>query len=327
MDARLSVEFPRHPKTKKIVRRLGPAGGYAVVCLILWARSNRPDGDLSGMTSEDIELSVDWTGEPDALVREMADVGFLDGSEKSYRLHDWSKHQPWSAGEETRSLKAKWNAIKRHHGEAEADRKVPEWAAIRSTENVEKGDANSIENDAASNAASTEEDEKPPATSIAISIATEQAQQCTGGARRIAPFPSPSPLPTSKDQSPIGDLSPATAAPLPDDPQSEETDPPGVPPCPVKRIIAAYHEALPELPAVRAFPETAERMLRTRWREEPERQSVEWWRSFFGYVRTCPFLVGGRTDFTADLIWLVRPSNFAKVLNGNYEARKESAHA
>ncbi len=132
----------------------------------------------------------------------------------------------------------------------------------------------------------------------------------------------------SKDEPPIGGLSPATAAPLPDDlpRQSEETDPPGVPPCPVKRIIAAYHEALPELPAVRAFPETAERMLRTRWREEPERQSVEWWASFFGYVRTCPFLVGGRTDFTADLIWLVRPSNFAKVLNGNYEA-KVVAHA
>ena len=49
-DARLSASFPTHPKTKKLMRRLGAAGPWALVCLFLWARMNRADGDLSGMT-------------------------------------------------------------------------------------------------------------------------------------------------------------------------------------------------------------------------------------------------------------------------------------
>jgi hypothetical protein len=130
-DARLSTGLPGHPKTKKLVRRLGPAAGWSLVCLILWARANRPDGDLEGMTAEDIELAADWAGDNDALVRELASVGFLDGSDGAYQLHDWAEHQPWSAGSDLRSLKAKWNAVKRHHGESEANRQVPEYAAIR----------------------------------------------------------------------------------------------------------------------------------------------------------------------------------------------------
>jgi hypothetical protein len=45
-----------------------------------------------------------------------------------------------------RSAKARWNAVKRHHGVREADRQVPEWAVIRKTE----ADAASKENDAGS---------------------------------------------------------------------------------------------------------------------------------------------------------------------------------
>ena len=68
VDARLLASFPSHPKTKKLLRRLGPAGPWALVCLFLWARMNRPDGDLSGMCSEDVELACDWTGDVGALV-------------------------------------------------------------------------------------------------------------------------------------------------------------------------------------------------------------------------------------------------------------------
>lgn len=131
--------------------------------------------------------------------------------------------------------------------------------------------------------------------------------------------PSHKPLATSQEatdvastESTVVDLSPEPAAPDSDD---------GMPRCPTKRIIALYHEVLPELPPVQEFPEASVKMLRQRWRSDPERQSLDWWRGFFEYVRKCPFLVGERTDFTADLLWLVRPTNFAKVLNGNYEER------
>ena len=128
-DARLSTGLPGHPKTKKLVRRLGPAAGWSLVCLILWARANRPDGDLEGMTAEDIELAADWAGDNDALVRELASVGFLDGSDGAYQLHDWAEHQPWSAGAEARSEKAKWAALCRRHGRQEAAQLMPEYAA------------------------------------------------------------------------------------------------------------------------------------------------------------------------------------------------------
>ncbi|MFN6506306.1 hypothetical protein [Xanthomonas translucens] len=128
-DARLSVGLPGHPKTKKLIRRLGASAGWSLVCLILWARANRADGDLTGMSAEDIELAADWGGENDALVRELASVGFLDGEEGVYRLHDWAEHQPWSAGSEARADRAKWSALCRRHGREEAARLMPEYAA------------------------------------------------------------------------------------------------------------------------------------------------------------------------------------------------------
>lgn len=124
-DARIMTALPSHPKTKKLIRRLGDAGAWYLVRLFLWAAENRADGDLSGMTAEDIELAVDWPGDAGVFVAALAAVGFLDGKEGARSIHDWSEHNPWVAGFESRSEKARWNAIKRHHGEAEADRLVP----------------------------------------------------------------------------------------------------------------------------------------------------------------------------------------------------------
>ena len=109
-DARLSTGLPSHPKTKKLIRRLGQSAAWNLVCLILWAADNRSDGDLSGMSIEDIELASDWLGEDGALVDALVAVRFLDGADGSITLHDWHEHNPWAAGAEARSAKARWNA-------------------------------------------------------------------------------------------------------------------------------------------------------------------------------------------------------------------------
>ncbi len=88
--------------------------------------------------------------------------------------------------------------------------------------------------------------------------------------------------------------------------------------CPHREIIAAYHEILPELPKVRVWNDPHRTQLRARWREAKERQSTEWWREFFEFVRQSPFLMGEKKDWRADLMWLVRKSNIVKVLNGRY---------
>ena len=128
-DARLSSSFPTHPKTKKLLRRLGPAGPWALVCLFLWARMNRPDGDLSGMTAEDVELACDWSGDEGALVAALLSVGFLDGEEGGYAIHDWAEHQPWSAGAEDRKQSSAWAALCKRYGRAGAAERMPEYAA------------------------------------------------------------------------------------------------------------------------------------------------------------------------------------------------------
>ncbi len=133
-------------------------------------------------------------------------------------------------------------------------------------------------------------------------------------------------IPDSKDEPAIAGLSPAA----PDDGESAGGDddsgeqPNGRPPCPQQRIVALYHEILPELRQVRDWNETRRRLLARRWAEHPERQELGWWRGFFEYVRGSDFLMGKTTGrdgrpFDCDLEWLVRPTNFAKVIEGKYE--------
>jgi hypothetical protein len=66
--------------------------------------------------------------------------------------------------------------------------------------------------------------------------------------------------------------------------------------------------------------------LRARWRENSDRQSLEWWRDYFAYVRECDFLMGrkngrGGEPFECDLEWLIKPRNLVKVIEGKYENR------
>ncbi len=96
-DARISTTLPRHPKTVKLRRRLEERGCWALVCLFLWVADSRPDGNLSGMSDEDIAIAADWGGAPGVLVQALMDVGFLDGEPGRFFIHDWMEHNPFAA--------------------------------------------------------------------------------------------------------------------------------------------------------------------------------------------------------------------------------------
>lgn len=128
IDARISTGLPAHPKTKKLARRLGAAGPLGCIYLFLWAAANRSDGDLTGLSDEDIELAIDWAGGEGAFVAAMVEVGFLDGAEGARQIHDWAEHNPWAAGAEARSEKSRWAALCKQHGRQEAARQMPEYA-------------------------------------------------------------------------------------------------------------------------------------------------------------------------------------------------------
>jgi len=103
--------------------------------------------------------------------------------------------------------------------------------------------------------------------------------------------------------------------------------------CRSQQIIDLYHEHLPMLPRVEVMTERRKRSLAARWREvladesikgkpEPGELALEWFGNFFQYAARSPFLTGKSKEWRATFDWLINPSNFAKVVEGNYHARK-----
>jgi hypothetical protein len=119
-DARISTALPSHPKTRKLRKRLGVEGCWALVCLFLWVADNRADGSLAGLSDEDIELAADWNGEAGAFALVLAEVGFLDGPADSRIVHDWHDHNPWAADRGKRVEKAR-KAAQARWGEVDAN--------------------------------------------------------------------------------------------------------------------------------------------------------------------------------------------------------------
>lgn len=93
---------------------------------------------------------------------------------------------------------------------------------------------------------------------------------------------------------------------------------------PYQKIVELYEQILPELPVVNILNDTRKSHIRARWNEHPNHQSLEFWKDFFEYVRASDFLMGkaypkdGGRPFRANIDWLLKPVNFAKVTEGNY---------
>jgi uncharacterized protein YdaU (DUF1376 family) len=107
----------------------------------------------------------------------------------------------------------------------------------------------------------------------------------------------------------------------------------GLLPCPHEEIIGLFHKVLPELPEVRVWNQTRQGYLKARWRElvtehkwETKEQGLEWFEKFFTWVRASKFLMGkvparpGARAFECELEWLLRPNNWAKLIEGKYHA-------
>ncbi|WP_394780001.1 hypothetical protein [Undibacterium sp.] len=96
--------------------------------------------------------------------------------------------------------------------------------------------------------------------------------------------------------------------------------------CPHQEIIALYHQVLPQCPKVRDWTHGRAVQLRARWNEDRTRQSMDYWRLFFEYVAGSHFLTGraqhpGSRPFMADLAWMTKAVNFAKIREGHYDNR------
>lgn len=114
-----------------------------------------------------------------------------------------------------------------------------------------------------------------------------------------------------------------------------------MPTCPHQKILDLFAKHLPELPQPK--PELwngkNSEALKARWRwvltakrkngtryAQSQTEAIEWFDRFFGYVAGSDFLSGRSGKWiSCDLGWLLKESNFAKVVQGNYENQKVAA--
>ncbi|MBK59405.1 MAG: helix-turn-helix domain-containing protein [Pseudomonas sp.] len=94
---------------------------------------------------------------------------------------------------------------------------------------------------------------------------------------------------------------------------------------PVQAIVDLFNETLPEMPTVVLINKGRQATVKARWNDSEVHQDLDFWREFFESVRSSDFLMGktqGRDGkpFRCSFDWLLCPSNFVKVVEGNYHA-------
>jgi uncharacterized protein YdaU (DUF1376 family) len=127
------------------------------------------------------------------------------------------------------------------------------------------------------------------------------------------PTPTPTPTPTSSDSPKNLSRTGARYAALPLH----------------TAIVALYHELLPAMPKVKVWTDRRRKSLDARIRERVSEgkpaDQPQYWRGFFEQVAASEFLTGRTGTWQADLEWLIRPENFAKVIEGRYANRSTTS--
>lgn len=112
-----------------------------------------------------------------------------------------------------------------------------------------------------------------------------------------------------------------------------------IPDCPHQQIIDLYSKILPTMPIPRIWDGKRSDNLRARWRwlltakntdgkpyATDSASGIAFFERFFGYVANSDFLSGRDGKWQGcDLAWLVKAENFAKVIEGKYENKREAA--
>ncbi|MFM7010863.1 MAG: hypothetical protein ACKO0Z_16330 [Betaproteobacteria bacterium] len=109
-----------------------------------------------------------------------------------------------------------------------------------------------------------------------------------------------------------------------------------LPTCPQSEILGLFSEKLPELPQPRIWNGVREKNLSSRWRwviddlakkgkPSDKQAGIDFFGRMFSYIRSSDFLMGrGPGSWGAcSLGWIVKPENFAKIIEGQYENKSE----
>lgn len=284
---KMRVDLRTHPKVVRMATALGAdnlriVGALHAVWSIFDAHSS--DGFLDGYTFKAIDKELGFRN----FSREMNAIGWLiDVDGKGLEAPRFDEHNGQSA-----KRRAQETERKRLEREAE---KEAEKAATKSGQTSASDADKSV----------TREEKR-----------REEIEKETTAAARL--------VDQAADAS---SLDPQTQ--LPGTPPKPK--PYAVPDCPYAALLEAYHRELAMLPTVSVLNDARREHMRARWREvcALERfdatQGLEWFAWYFAHVAKSKLLTGrgkpnrdtGRV-WHATFDWLLLPTNFAKVIDGNY---------
>jgi hypothetical protein len=94
--------------------------------------------------------------------------------------------------------------------------------------------------------------------------------------------------------------------------------------CPFAAIFDLFRECLPELPKPIKVTTARKAQLKARWLGGYQASSglksdcSAFWEGFFQFIRQSDFLMGRNGKFQATFDWIIKESNFVKILEGNY---------
>ena len=93
--------------------------------------------------------------------------------------------------------------------------------------------------------------------------------------------------------------------------------------CPYQAIQNMFNRICISYPRVRGIDGKRRQLVSGRWTSYPD---LEVFRQVFENAESSSFMKGqGRNGWTADFDWMMKPSNFQKVLEGNYNDRPQGA--
>lgn len=120
----LDLDYFEHPKTRRLIRRLGD--GAELLPLKLWiyvGKYHAEDGLLAGYSEQEIESIIQWRGQPGQAVAALRDaqIGFLEGTPDGFKVHDWLAHSGHIAAFKKRgqdAAEARWSKARDALGNA-----------------------------------------------------------------------------------------------------------------------------------------------------------------------------------------------------------------
>jgi hypothetical protein len=133
-DIRLDVDFYGHPKTIKLIRRLGFEGVVCLQRLWLFAAKHKCDGDLDGMDEEEIAIASGWNNDPSTFVTTLVQLRWLDVDNETYSLHKWVDRNGYAASSDDRSDKSRFSRMAKLYPAVYNDLKSQGYTAISAEE-------------------------------------------------------------------------------------------------------------------------------------------------------------------------------------------------